>query len=359
MKMKAFYILSIFLFFSGTARAEQDFYGIQMKNELWAQNLVLGSGPSADPSDLAEGPVLSHAIHAEASLKPAGNDRLSFQVNVINDSGSEISSDYEYRDFFIYTKDGRKFPLIDENQDPKLNTIGPKASRIFTPSLGNLRLQNEDVAMVGCSFDLGRVQIYLFPWSRKEEVSRLTSPAAPPEPPKKSSGGFLSRFTRKKSEPAPAPSRPSMMSSQEPVRESAPAAAPPTTQGRLDQAIKNFVYKPSIDNKTASARPAASAASAVPAAATAAPAPADNVSTVTGTKTEAHVIGIDKQYNFVTLSVGFKDGLRQNMPITILRDGKPVAKAKVKQLRDRVAAAILLPGTVRSEVRAGDKISLA
>ena len=76
-----------------------------MRNESWAQNLVLGDGPSADPRDLSEGPVLSHEVHAEASLKAAADDHLDFRVNVINDSSSEIESDYRYRDFFIYTKD--------------------------------------------------------------------------------------------------------------------------------------------------------------------------------------------------------------------------------------------------------------
>ena len=346
MKNSVFCVFSLLLLLPTACRAEQDFYGIQMKNELWAQNLVLGTGPTADSQDLTEGPVLNHAIHAEASLRAAGDERLDFRVNVVNDSASEISSDYRYRDFFIYTKDGRKYSLIDENEDSRLNTVGPKSSRIFSPSLGNLKIYSEDVRMVSCSFDLGKTQIFLFPWSRKEEINRLTSPAPPPEPVKPSPPvrhkAKPSQDSAPLVKPAPVNTIPSVASVPQ---------TQPSSRARLDQAIKNFVYKPASERVP---EPQESAASprqtAVP--------PAHVESPSEDAHSEAHVINVDKKYNFVTLNMGSKDGLKQNMAFNILRDGKTVAQAKVKQLRDRVAAAILLPGTVRSEVRPGDKIAL-
>ena len=382
MKISAFYVFPAIFLLSTAGYAEQDFYGIQMKNEFWAQNLVLGTGPAADPRDLSQGPVLNHRVHAEASLTSAANERLDFRVNVINGSDSEISSDYRYRDFFIYTKDGRRYSLIDENDDSRLNTIAPGSSKIFSPSLGNLRLQNEEVRMVHCSFDLGRTEIFLFPWSKKEQINQLKSPAPSPEvlatpPPMfsrpagktKPSQGEAPRknfmqwlgFQSPREKPA---ARPKLVAAVRPlnlIKPLTPAKPAPrnvtaprtsSSQEDLDRAIKNFVYTPATGNSDSPApRPSAPIpAKSLPAT------PATPADEATGNK--ARVIGYDKANNFVTLNLGFKDGLRQNMMLTILRNGKTVAKAKVKQLRDNVAAAILMPGISQTEVRPGDMISL-
>ena len=372
MKNSVFYVFPALFLLSTACGAEQDFYGIQMKNELWAENLVLGTGPAADPRDLSEGPVLNHQIHAEASLKSMSDEHLDFRLNVINDSNSEISSDHQYRDFFIYTKDGRKYSLIDKNDDSRLNVIAPKSSKIFNPSLGNLRLQNEEVRMISCSFDLGRTEIFLFPWSKKEQVSRLSSPVAeqpalaPPmisrrtgktrssssEGPRKNFAQWLG-LQGSGNEQAVRPPPVTVVNppaANEPVtREAVPARRPPSSQEGLNRAIKNFVYTPATGNSPAPQEKSAPRASENPPVATASAAQ---------TSGQAHVIGYDKANNFVTLNLGFKDGLRQNMMLSILRNGKTVAKAKVKQLRDNVAAAILLPGFGQTEVRPGDMISL-
>lgn len=343
-------ILFAGLLLTSAAYAEQDFYGIQMKNEDWARNLMLGKGPQADPDDLLSGPILSHAVHGEAFLKPVGNGRLDFGVTVFNGSDLPIPADYDLRDFFFYTKDGKKYPLLDTDEDSALS-IEPHSKAVFAPSLGNLRVKNSDVEMIQCSFDLGDTRLFLFPWSQKDRVSKLVSPPAPSAPAKPA---------KKKADPGPKKKTPKrnfwdwiaphqrsrQLKKKEPVKPTAveksaasPARVPQPvpSQEKLDSAIKNFVYVP-----------AGGAASAV--APSSAPAPA---------RDEARVLDFNKDYNFITLNLGKNDGLQDNMLVSIVREGKLVAKAKVKQARAAVAAAAVLPDTVRGEIRAGDKIAFA
>ena len=370
MKNRSLALLSaLFLLTAASASAEQDFYGIQMKNERWAKNLVWNAAPAANQADLLEGPVLSHDITAEASLKEIADERIDFRVTVFNGSFVPISTDYHFRDFFITARDGRKYPLIDSQTRSELDIIEPKASVTFNPSLGNLRLKNKDVMLIECSFDLGKTKVFLFPWSQKDVVSKLLSPP-PPEisetgtrgrgtsqesskakwkTPKRNfwerlSGHKTHKAARKgvspeSSGPPPASKRASMNPQAAPQ---APAPSGARTPNRLEDAIKNFVYVPA--NTTGQvARTLTGSAANAPGA---------------GPRAEAHVIGFNKTYSFVTLNVGSRDGLRDNMVLSILQNGRTVAKARVKELREAVSAAALIPETVKAEIRPGDQVSL-
>jgi hypothetical protein len=174
-------ILPALVLVCAPAWAEQDFYGVQMRDENWAKKLVLSVDAPTDANDLREGPVLDQAVRAEASLLQTADERLDFRVTVFNDSSSPISADYRFREFYIVARDGKRYPLIDSEETMVPETILPRTQATFSPSLGNLPMRNSDVEMIACSFDLGRTQIFLFPWSRKETVSKLVSPPPPPE----------------------------------------------------------------------------------------------------------------------------------------------------------------------------------
>ena len=381
-KAKSAVFLALFLSLSVGAQAEQDFYGIKMKNELWAQNLVLNSGPKADVNDLYQGPVLDSSIFADAVIK-TGPERTEFKVNVVNNSTQAISANYEFRDYFLYMKDGKKIPLIDPETQWNLYSVEPKGSVAFHPSLGNLRVRHEDVRMVECSFDLGKTRLFLFPASKKDAVNKLQSPAPPP-PPEKKNVKPKNKSAPPKAEPAkkvepPAPAEPVVKKGTGPIQmiwdwlgmtgplpksktsgvtksskpvaptktEHAPAApvalvsGAPSTQEKLDQAIQNFKYVPSSGREGA-------------------PAAAPEFPTMEGpggTRGEAQVIEYNRSFNYITMNLGKRDGLRKDMVVSVLRNGKVVAKAKVKQLRDDVAAAVV-SGARLSDIRTGDLISV-
>lgn len=360
---------ALFLLTAASASAEQDFYGIQMKNERWAKNLVWNAAPAADPADLLEGPVLSHDVTAEASLKEITDGRIDFRVTIFNGTPVTISTDYHFRDFYITARDGRKYPLIDNQTQLDLNTIEPKKNVTFNPSFGNLRLKNKDVMLIECSFDLGKTKVFLFPWTQKDAVAKLSNPPLPEVPTERGRGAqeisrpkersskrsFWERLSgtnkaaRKgvspESSKAPSASESASVNSGEAAQTPAPApAVPQSANRRLDDAIKSFVYVPAdaAGQKTSGAAQTNTVVS----------------SSKTGLRTEAHVISFDKTYGFVTLNLGSRDGLRNDMVLSVLRNGKAVAKVRVKEIRAAVSAATLIPESVKAEIKSGDQVSL-
>ena len=378
-RLKSAWLAALFLTVSVSACAEQDFYGIKMRNELWARNLALNIGPQAEEQDLYEGSVLDPAVFADAVLKNASaSDHMEFHVNVVNNSPQDVSADYQYRDFFLHMKDGQKIPLIDPETEWGTVWIKSRASAAFSPSTGNLQVRNEDVRMIECSFDSGRTRVFLFPASLKSVVDHLQNPAPPPPQVKKSSqprakkttkSGAVSRQAASPSEARGegdhtfhgfmhwlgfAGERPSSKKSAstvtdvvkaskqakveaakpEPSQGSSAAPGSASTQEKLDKAIQNFKYIPSAGAENVS--PAQAAAG----------------------RREAQVLDYNKEYHFVTVNIGSRDGLRKEMMLSILRDGKTVAKARVRQLRDDAAAAVINSSYLGADIRSGDLVSV-
>ena len=336
----------LFILISAAAWAEQDFYGIQMKSEDWARALVLKEG-SPNLAQLAEGPILNHAIHAEASLKEVDGRHINFRVTVFNDTELPVAVEYNFRDFLVYTRDGKKYSLVDTEEELP-SFVEPRSKMSFAPSFGNLPLRNSEVEMVVCSFDFGSTKIILFPWSKKEVVSKLVSPPPPPAPvklekvkappppapeegprkktPKRNFWDWLALDNGKNKTPDDLRRAPVMPTAVEHSSKNTPAI-PAAPASKLDQAIQNFVYTPAGGG-----------------------APARN---------EARVLEFNKSYNFITLNLGEQDGLKNGTTLSIIRNGKLVAKAKVKQVRPAVSAATIFPKSVRSEVRVGDTVAFA
>ncbi len=372
--------LSVLLILSAAnAIAEQDFYGIQIMNERWAKSLVWKSGPPADQEDLKDGPILNHDVTGEASLKETVDGGIDFRITIFNGTKAAIRTDFDLRDFYVTTQRGQNYPLIDNQDLPELETIEPKSSVTFGPSFGNLKIRNKDVVMIECSFDLGKTKVFLFPWSEKTTVTKLVSPVPSEEPVKnlvkEKSAAEEKPLARKKSSPAPAkesldpprakwktprrnfwewlsgknrskasrkgispePPTPSAVVEQ---AEEKKVEEPPSGE-RLEEAAKKFVYVPA---KTASKI---------------GDAPQDSIAEDQSIpRAEARVVSFNKEYHFVTLNAGSRDGLRGDMVLDILRDGRMIAKARVKQIREAVSAATVLPEFFRADIKSGDQVSL-
>ena len=333
-------VLSL-LFYASTALAEQDFYGIKMRNDLWARNLVLNAGPKADDKDLFQGPILDPAVFAEALVRPSG-DHTEFMLSVVNNSPQAIPTEYESRDYFLYLKTGKKIPLIDPEAQANLVSVEPKKSVQFTPSLGNLKVRPEEIRMIECSFDLGRTRLFLFPASYKKAINALKSPPLPLVPAKDSKAVPHSFWE---------------WMGMKPKASKVPSADPggSGTRDRVDKAIHDFKYAPTPTPAPPPPAPASSALTrkeknidrelVVPSA----PPEAG--------RTEARVIEYNKTYNYITLNLGARDGLYPDMLLNILRNGRLVAQARVRQLRDDVSAAAILPEFRTSDVRPGDVVA--
>jgi len=73
-------------------------------------------------------------------------------------------------------------------------------------------------------------------------------------------------------------------------------------------------------------------------------------------KIEGTVLVVNKEYNFVVISLGSKDGVKLDQVFSIYRGNSHIADVKVEKLHDAMAAAgFLLEGT-EDKVREGDKV---
>ncbi len=395
--------LSLFLLMaltSVTAYADAEFYGIQMRDEHVAKSLVLAE-EQLTAEEIGRGALFNKSVYATASLKEDTDQRVNFSVNIFNNSDKVISADYQYRDYYLVTKEGRKYPLYDPEAQFDLDEILPKTNVTFQPSLGNLVISKKNIKMIVCSFDLGRTSLVLFPSSKKEVIEKLVPPAVPapivpdakehkrglprlfaPHPkPAKVQAKSIDQVKPKNgaapiNKPIPAQQGDRTLLNGETQQEFAwpkdnptvntQSAVEPPTDNRVAAAIKNFVYVPAtgVENVVSAvlpqsaplSKPAATSASkskAVPKK------PEAHVAEKRVPRSEAQVLQYNPDYKFITCNVGVKDGLKKNMLIYILRDGKTIAHARIKQIREAVSAASVIPDSVISEVRAGDKISLA
>lgn len=371
---------------SAQAYADAEFYGIQMRNEHVAKSLVLGE-ERLNSADVGRGPFFNKSIYATASLKEDAEQRVNFSVNIFNNSEGAIPADYQNRDYYLVTKDNKKYPLYDPEAQFDIDEIQPKTNVTFQPSLGNLVLSKKNIKMIVCSFDLGRVQLVLFPSSKREMIEKLAQPPIaslpPPDEPREGRRSLLNLFKGKKAGRADSSADTSLgvASGQHGVSQDERTLLNPETQqsfawpqdnptpntraavsteptgGPVAEAIKNFVYVPAsgLENAVgAIANPRDTAAMAE-----SAPASGQAYVYEGAPRTDAQVLQYNPSYKFITFNAGQKDGLKKNMLIYVIRDGRTVAQARVKQIREGVAAASLIPDSIVSEVRAGDKISLA
>ena len=68
------------------------------------------------------------------------------------------------------------------------------------------------------------------------------------------------------------------------------------------------------------------------------------------------VLVVDPKWNFVVLNLGETNGLLKNGVLLISRDGKLVAKVKIRRIEADRSIADILPGTQVTEVREGDRV---
>lgn len=362
---------------SVSAYADAEFYGIQMQNERIAKSLVLGEG-GLSSKDILEGSLFNKSVYATASLRADADQHVNFSVNVFNNTDNVIPADYQYRDYYLVTKEDRKYPLFDPETQFDLDEILPKTNVTFQPSLGNLVISKKNIKMIVCSFDLGRTTLILFPSSKKEAIEKLVTPPLPWNPVAQETTrynrGLAGLFGAKdtsgdNNDPvhiqadAPQGDRAIVNSETQqvfdwpkdnPTQHTQSAVQAPHADDRVAQAIKNFVYVPAsaVENTIHSVLPGES-----PRRSTRAAEP--SAGHIVARRSDAQVLQYNPSYKFITFNAGVQDGLQKNMLIYVLRDGKTVAQARIKQIREAVSAASVIPDSVISEVRAGDKISLA
>lgn len=107
---------------------------------------------------------------------------------------------------------------------------------------------------------------------------------------------------------------------------------------------EQIVVKPLVGSPAAAA-PAAGAKGAVPATSAVA---------VAVKTPEAKVLVVNKEFGFVVLNVGSKDGVRKGQRFSLVRDNKTIVTVEVDKVYDNMVAANLLEEQKKGEVREGD-----
>ena len=68
------------------------------------------------------------------------------------------------------------------------------------------------------------------------------------------------------------------------------------------------------------------------------------------------VLVVDPKWNFVVLDLGESNGVLKNGTLLISRDGKLIAKVRIRRVEGQRSIADILPGSHLAEVREGDHV---
>ena len=73
---------------------------------------------------------------------------------------------------------------------------------------------------------------------------------------------------------------------------------------------------------------------------------------------QGKVLVVNREFNFIVLNLGAKDGVKPGSRFTVMRGNKPVGTAEVEKLYDNMAAANLVQEEKKGEVKEGDLVRL-
>jgi len=68
------------------------------------------------------------------------------------------------------------------------------------------------------------------------------------------------------------------------------------------------------------------------------------------------VLTVNREFAFLVISLGKKDGITENMVFNIQRDNKNLGQVKVETVRENISAAALIDKDTLSEIKAGDMV---
>ncbi len=72
--------------------------------------------------------------------------------------------------------------------------------------------------------------------------------------------------------------------------------------------------------------------------------------------TGSSVLVVNREFNFIVVNLGGKDGLKPGQFLEVLHSGKPIAKVQVERVYDNMAAANILPESSKGAIKEGDQV---
>lgn len=71
------------------------------------------------------------------------------------------------------------------------------------------------------------------------------------------------------------------------------------------------------------------------------------------------VLVVNKEFNFIVVSLGEKDGLKSGQSLEVLRANRVIGKVQVERVYENMSAANLLPEQTKTEIKEGDTVRRA
>lgn len=71
------------------------------------------------------------------------------------------------------------------------------------------------------------------------------------------------------------------------------------------------------------------------------------------------VLVVNKEFNFIVISLGEKDGLKPGQSLEVLRANRVIGKVQVERVYENMSAANLLPEQTKTEIKEGDTVRRA
>lgn len=72
--------------------------------------------------------------------------------------------------------------------------------------------------------------------------------------------------------------------------------------------------------------------------------------------TGSSVLVVNREFNFIVVNLGSKDGLKAGQFLEVLHGGKPIAKVQVERVYDNMTAANILPESSKGTIKEGDQV---
>jgi hypothetical protein len=75
-------------------------------------------------------------------------------------------------------------------------------------------------------------------------------------------------------------------------------------------------------------------------------------------KLEGQVLVVNKEFAFVVVNIGEKDGIKNSQILTVFRGTQPLGKVQVERIYDTMSSAVILPDQTMKDIQEGDIVKL-
>ena len=338
---------AVFLFAS-PAFADVDFYGVKMPSESYAKSLIVqGYNNLYTVSNDIEG--VDKDVYAYGTLKDSMGGMV-LSLRVFNNSDRPILADYDFIEYTVVTKDGKRYTLEPPVMAWYSGSIKPKKSETFEPGLGSLKLKKEDIAEVVCSFDMGSTKIVLVPVRKTESKlavvkTQASKPAAPKvEAPKPIAVKPVATKPFAMSKPvaaaAPKLTQPPPVSKPaftKPAPKLLPASAPVLAKTQPTKPSPPVVATKSVSTPIFKPLPKV------------AQPPVPDLPNL-----DVRIAEVHEADGFFILNGGAREGFKADMIVNVYRADRFVGKAVIRKVKDHSSAAMIIPELTDGQLVVGD-----